>query len=122
VVPGTNIRVVDEGDLNAYYEYEVLNTTDNGTWRLFDVTLVDTGSSGGPGALARCQVYFEVPIAAPTEYVTESGSYAGNPNIQGYLSLDTITGGSFSTTGYGADVELQQYLVSPDWDFMAFSD
>jgi hypothetical protein len=120
VVPGTTIRVVDEGDLNAFYEYSVVVATDMGTWWMFDVLLVDTGASGGPGLLSRCQTYFEVPIAAPTEYVQVAGAYTGT-EVQGYLNFDTLTGGTLSTTGYGVDIQVQQYSVSPDWDLVANS-
>jgi len=121
VVPGTIIQMQDEADLNAYYQYEVIATTDSGTHYVFDVVLLDTGASGAPTIGLRQQAYFEVPIAAPTDYVVLTNHFLNEPDIAGYLSFDDVVGGADTDDGYGIDVFLQEFTASPDWDIAAVS-
>jgi len=119
VVPGTLIQLQDEANLSAYTQYEVIAITDNGTWFLFDVILVDTGTQGTATIGLRQQAYFEVPIAAATDYVTLTDHFLANPDIDGYLSFDSLVGGLDTDDGYGIDMQLQEFSASPDWDLMA---
>ena len=119
VVPGTIIQLQDEADLNAYEQYEVIDVTDLGTWFLFDVLFLDVGTSGNPTIGLTQQVYFEVPIAAPTDYVTLTDHFLNSPNVGGYLAFDSAIGGTDTDDGYGIDIQLQQFSASDDWDLMA---
>jgi len=121
VIIGTVLRPADEGDLNAYYEYEVTSSTDMGTWFLYGVTLLDTGGNGEPTIGQRQQIYYEIPLSAPTTYNVFSNHYAADPSLAGYLAFDAVGGGVVGDDAHGADIQVQEYTVSPDWDILAVS-
>ena len=119
VTPGTIIRYVDEGDLNAFIEYEVIAITDNTTWFQYDVILTNIGSSGEPGVSNNIQIYFEVPVAALTDYVSITNHFLGATGVQGAIQLGD-TGIAYNDNAYGFDVELQYYTQSDDWRILSF--
>ena len=120
VVPGTIIRVEEEGDPLAFFEYSVILPAGLPTWHDYEVNLVNTGQ-GGPLVATRCTVSFQVPVHASTDYVDIPGQYIGDPVLFGYLAFDTIESGTLNDVAYGVDVQYQQYVASPDWDYQAFS-
>lgn len=113
--PGTIIRLVAEADLNRFLEYEVVVNKDNVTWALINTVLTNTGSAGAPLVTENIQTYFEVPVAALTDYVTDTGTYAGASVLQGRLKIGA---GAVVTSddGNGVDIQYQRFEVSSDWD------
>ncbi|RLB40898.1 MAG: hypothetical protein DRH30_07930 [Deltaproteobacteria bacterium] len=111
------IRVVDEDDLNSYYEFEVIGITDMIGWWQYATVLLNTGS-GGPPPLGRSQVYFQIPVATPADYVVLPGNYTGVPSLTGLLQLGNGAA-TEDDKSYGTDVEAQRYIASPDWDLLA---
>jgi hypothetical protein len=120
VTPGTVIKAQVEGDPTAFWEYSVLDVADLIGFYGFTVSLVNSGGVG-PVATDRCTMFFQVPVAASTEYVSITGQYAGDPIISGLLSFDDI--GTFGITddAYGIDIQYQEYISSDDWEIKAFS-
>ena len=120
VVPGTIIRVEEEGDPLAFFEYSVVLPAGIATWHDYEVNLIDTGQ-GGPLVATRCTVSFKVPVHASSDYVDIPGQYIGDPVLFGYLAFDNIIGGATNDTAYGVDIQFQEYVASLDWDYQAFS-
>jgi hypothetical protein len=117
VVPGSVLRIVSEADLSAFIEYEVVSNTDNGTWNSYEVVLTNTGTSGAP-LIGNCQVYYEVAIKAPTEYVRLDNHFAGNNFVSGIININD-SGDTLDDNAYGFDVLIQKYTKSPDWDIVS---
>jgi len=121
VIPGSIIRPTSEADLGAFWEYETVGAgIDQGTYYEFNVTLVSSGGAGPPVA-QRCQVYFEVPVPLPADYVELVNHWAASPNLQGYIQFDSILGGTLNEDAYGVDVQLQEFTASDDWDLVAIA-
>ena len=118
VTIGSTLRPTSEGDPDAFLEYEVLTITDMGTWFQYGVTLLATGTNGEPPIGTRDQIYFEIPIPAPTDYVTLLNGLAAYPNASGILEIGE-TGVVESADGHAMDVFLQEYIASPDWDLVS---
>lgn len=119
VTPGSLIRVEDEGDMTAYYEYEVQAVEDNGTWFAYAVVLVATGPGGSP-PVGRSVTSFEVPVSAPTSYVELTNHFLGDGSITGTLQIGNGAPAS-NANGYGLDLYVQQYETSPDWYLIPIS-
>ena len=121
VVPGTIIKLQDEADPNAHTEFEVVATTNNTTWFMYDVTLLGTGTSGPSTIGLRQDVFFRVPVPDPTDYYVLTDYFLPFPATSGYLSFDEAIGGALTDDAYGIDMQIQQYSASPDWDLMALT-
>jgi hypothetical protein len=91
VVPGTLIRCEDEADSTVYWRYRVDDETDVGGYFQYGVTYLGAGPGGGPTALTRCQIYFQVPVPLSTDYVELPNEYVDTPNLSGYIAFDEIT-------------------------------
>jgi len=120
VVLDTNIRVVDESDLNSFFEYVVTGVIPGAAFYEYNVSLLDTGL-GGPGVGNRCQIYFEIPIALPAQYVSLPNHWAASPALSGYLQFDELTGGVEGADAYGVDLQIQEFSASDDWDLVAIA-
>lgn len=118
IIPSSVIRYVSEADLNRFVEFEVITAQDNTTYFIYETTLLDEGSNGIPNEDENIQVYFKVPIQATTDYVELPNFFISNPNIQGAITIGT---GSevYNDNGYGIDIEVQEYIFSPDYDIMS---
>ena len=122
VVTGSILRVSSEANLSAYLEYEVTGTiVDNTTWFNYAVTIVDTGAAGEPPE-GDVQVYFEVPIATPTDFVELPDHFLNSPSLSGYKRIGDSGTPEFNENGYGIDIVLQQYAISDDYDILSTSD
>jgi len=119
VITGTILRIANESDLTRYYEYEVIDVTDNTTWFLFDVRLIEEGVGGEPLEVVST-VTFDVPIPASVDYVEIVNNYSGNTSLNGELKIGTNAQVT-NQNAYGVDILLQEYIVSPDWDLVAYS-
>jgi len=119
VITGTTIRVANLSDPTRYYEYEVLDQTDNGAWISYNTLFIEEGTGGAP-LQDLCQVLFTIPIPASTDYVEIVNEWTANPALNGELIIGS---GAQSSTqdAYGVDISFQQYITSPDWDLVAHS-
>lgn len=123
VVVGTLIKVSSEANASAYIQYEVTGAiADNNTWFNFGVTLVDTGAAGEPIAASDVQVYFEVPVATPTDYVELPDYFLPNPSVSGYKRIGAEGTEELNENAYGVDVVFQQFTKSEDWDILSHSE
>lgn len=120
VTPGTVIRIADEGDPTAYYEYDVQTSTNNTTWFSYAVALLSTGSGGAP-PLGRSTVSFQVPIPASTNYVQLTNHFLTTPEIDGVIQIGDASQ-TQNDNGYGLDIFLQQYEASSDWFLIPVGD
>ena len=120
VTSGTLIRVAEEGNPTAYLDYQVALPLGLAGWHDFNVTLLGTGA-GGPLPATRCTVSFNVPVHASTDYVEIPGQYLGDPVLFGVIAFDDSNNPTFNDFAYGVDVQFQDYIASPDWDYQAFS-
>jgi hypothetical protein len=120
VIPGSTIRCEEEGTPANFWLYTVNTVTDQGGYYEYGVSLQITGGGGVP-VLARTNIIFTVPIPVPADYVELTNHYAANPDLQGYIAFDSITGGTNNGNAYGLDVQWQAYTASDDWDVAAVS-
>lgn len=121
VIPGSTIRCEEEGATANFWLYTVNTVTDLGGYYEYGVSLQSTGGGGVP-ALARTNIIFTVPVPVPADYVELTNHYAASPNLQGYISFDSITGGTNNQNAYGLDLQWQEYTASDDWDVAAISE
>jgi hypothetical protein len=120
VTPGTIIRAQVEGDPTNYWEYSVVTATNEVGWYSYSVTLVNS-SGVGPAPLDRCDMQFQVPVHASTEYVQIVDEYLNDPIISGFIAFDDIGTLIVNDNAYGIDVQYQNYIASDDWDIQAYS-
>jgi hypothetical protein len=123
IIPGTSIRFQTESDATEWVDLSVVDITFEAVdgWYNMTVLSVNIGPGGEPPVGARCRIQISIPTPVPTTYVSLPNAYASAANFSGYLSLDSISGGSYDDHGYGADAQYQQYLESDDWEIMALS-
>ena len=88
-IENTVIRCAEEANLANYWEYVVQVNTVGVGFHTYTVSLLDVGGAG-VGIGQRCQIYFEVPIAAATDYVVLTDGYLARPNLDGRISLSLI--------------------------------
>ena len=121
IIPGTDIRYENAADSTQWVDLSVVAVNYLGGWYEMNVLFVDQGPGGEPAVGTTCRVKISIPTPVPTTYVSLAGQWAGDPVLNGYFNLDSITGGTFSDTGYGVDIKYQVYNDSPDWDLQALS-
>ena len=91
-----------------------------GSYYTFSVAPAVQWASDGVQAFS-----FEVVASVPITYHQNIDYWVADPNVKGLLSLtgdydEAIA--SPNDTQYGLDIQVQQALVSEDWDFAAHSD
>jgi hypothetical protein len=121
VIPGSTIRCEEEGTSANFWLYTVNTVTDLGSYYEYGVSLQSTGGGGVP-ALARTNIIFTVPVPVPADYVELTNHYSTSPDLQGYISFDSVTGGTNNNNAYGIDLQWQEYTASDDWDVAAISE
>ena len=121
IIPGSTIKCSQANDPNNYFLYNVIGSVDMGTAREFSVTLVETGSTGGPADAEVCDIQFDVPVHDSTEAVTIPGQWAaGDPSwatIDSQLYFSDVQ--QSSDGAFGHRIDFQPAYISPDWDFQA---
>ena len=120
VVPNSILRMVDENNINAYMEFQVQAVTNNTTFYVYDVTLLDTGTAGEPPVGNRDQIYFDIPVPVPTKFVTLPSYFAPYPALSGLIKIGEDPSVE-NNDAHGIDLLLQEYVASPDWDLASTS-
>jgi hypothetical protein len=118
---GSSVRCVEVIDSDVYVDFQIIGGADQGGWYLYDVGLVGQGPGGIPAVGEPCRLLFLVPIAVPTTYVWLTDEYLDESSFDGYLSFDSLSGGTNTDDAYGIDVQFEAFLESEDWDIMALS-
>jgi len=118
VIVGSTIKVTSEANASAYIEFEVFGIEDNGTWFNYQVVLLDEGAAGEPPDDDDVQIYFANPIATPTDYVELTNHFLSSATIQGEFYTGSSPTPVYNDNGYGIDITVQEYTVSPDWDLI----
>lgn len=121
VVAGSKITLTSTDNPNSSITYRC-NTDEvyAGGVYSWTVQVSDTGPAGEPPVGVRCVVSFDVPVAAPTDYVQEAGA---NPtaNTRGILEINGVPVAGVEGDAFGVRIEFETYIVSDDWDIVAYS-
>jgi len=89
---------------------------DNTTWIDFTVSPAAQGAAGGVQAFN-----FETVTATPIDYMSDPAYWGAGPT-QGMLIVDGLYGDIVpDSNAYGVDIEVQELLLSPDWEVMSYS-
>ncbi|MBP99012.1 hypothetical protein CMK18_23930 [Candidatus Poribacteria bacterium] len=64
---------------------------------------------------------FKAITSGTIQYITKSGHYSGDSEVQGLLSTTGFSNVSTSNDGFGVDIEYQPMSVSADWELLSFN-
>ena len=110
-----NLQVGDEITAGGF-TWSIESLTDEGTYYTFEVF---PGTQIIQGLL---QFTFTQYTPAPIEYVELPNFWNSNTEVQGLFSTTGYDNKVFSQNAYGIDIEVQQALISDDWDVVATSE
>tara|TARA_R110000796_G_scaffold167313_3_gene284195 strand:- start:344 stop:1897 length:1554 start_codon:yes stop_codon:yes gene_type:complete len=122
ITPGSTIKLADSVDATKYYQYLVASNTDSGTYHTFDVTLIATGTGGGPTSALESLISVVVAVPASTEYVAIADYWdSSEPNWATVVSRLDLTGATDADVNdaYGIRLLFQPAYISADWDLQA---
>ena len=94
---------IDRGD---YMEYPVVRTA--------NLNSIDTG--------AITTMNINIPVAQPTQYVSETNTWAIQPDfatVEGFLDFSGSPVAGNELNGFGVDVRYQEASVSEDWEVVS---
>lgn len=123
---GSTFHIETGGNADQYYNFQATGPAqDNGTYLQWDVNLVSTGPSGAPAVGVNSTLNITAPVFISTAYKQIAGHWPANqPDFATVVGKLTFDGAPQATDNdaFGVRVEFQEAAVSPDWDFMAFTD
>jgi hypothetical protein len=96
--------------------WEVAKTTDGASAQTFEVLPKAQHGTKGVGSFV-----FKAITSSTLEYVTKSGHYSADSEVQGLLSTTGYANVATSNDGFGVDIEFQEMSVSADWDLISYS-
>ena len=119
IIQGLSIGDVIDG---AGQRWAIQANVDQGGYASISVAPALTGSPTGIQAFD-----FETKATTPITYGFDTDYWLSNPpnngSAQGLLGIDQDYGSIIpNDTAYGTDIQVQIATVSPDWDFMAYTD
>ena len=96
--------------------WQIAKTTDGASAQTFEVLPRAQHATKGVGSFV-----FKATDSATLEYVTKSGHYSGDSEVQGLLSSTGYSNVATSNDAFGVDIEFQEMSVSADWDLISYS-
>lgn len=115
----TNLATLDPGDeiTAGGLTWTIISITDNTTYLSIEVRPITQLSSDGVKNFV-----YTVYGTASISYVYIASHYSGNPNVGGiYFDSGYDPSITPDDTAYGVDIEVQEAVLSDDWDFLAYS-
>lgn len=98
-------------------QWAIQAIADQGTYINFAVAPSTQASPDGVALFT-----FEVTLPVPITYNFNSDYWISDPEVQGFLGVDTdYSGVVYDNTQYGIDILLQEATISADWDLQAYS-
>ena len=96
--------------------WTIAKTTNGTSVHTFELLPQTQHGTKGVGSFA-----FKAITSATIEYITKSGHYSADSEVQGLLSTTGYSNVATSNDGFGIDVEYQPMIVSSAWQFVSFN-
>jgi hypothetical protein len=124
VIPNSIIKFSQTSDLTKFEEYFVISTTNFTTYVEYSVSVQNIANGGvNVGETTTCD--FDIPVPQFTQYSEISAYWASNTvpfaDVEGFVWFDNVPQASKEDNAYGVDVKFQALEISPDWNFLSFT-